>query len=220
MEKYFPLFIGLLFLVLPLSAFGQNTSNSVLNVGIELGGGHNQLFMHYDSPGMRDRTTFSILPTARLYVRLNAPGGFSLYSFAGYNEFGGRDSRNEPLTGGVGFNSQVTIQALEIGLLALYRISDFSFGWGAKYNHHLSISDRFKYFISATADWDWRNYDALFTNSSTDIGIRGEYQFNDRFSIGAESWFGITALQNNSQSAVNMRFKQNHFRLLIGYNIY
>ena len=212
------LIIGILFLILPLSSFGQNASSTHLNFGIELGGGHNQLFMQADSPAMHDRTAFSVMPSARMYLQLNTSSGFAIYSFAGYNQFGGKDSGDYP-AGDVKFSSQIKIQALEFGMFGLYSIADFRFGLGAKYNHHLSISDRYDYFISATADWDWRNYDAFFANSSIDAGLRGEYILNEKFSIGAEGWFGLTDLQNNSQAAQNMSFRQNHFRLLIGYNI-
>jgi len=210
------LLIGILLLALPLSSFGQNSSSSLLNFGIALGGGYNQLFMQADSPGMHDRTAFSLMPSARMYLQLNTSIGFAIHTFAGYNEFGGKDSGDYP-AGDVKFSSQVKIQALEFGMFGLYRFADFRFGLGTKYNHHLSISDRYDYFISASADWDWRNYDVFFANSSIDAGLRGEYILNKKISIGAESWFGLTDLHKESQAAQSMSFRQNHFRLLIGY---
>lgn len=212
------LFVGLFLLILPLSAFGQNSSNSLLNIGVELGGGYNQLFIQSNSPAMHDRTAFSFMPSARLSMHIPTYSIFSLYVFAGYNEFGGKDSGDYP-AGGVRFSSQVKIQALDFGMFGLFQISEFKIGFGAKYNHHLTFSDRYVYFHSASADWDWRNYDTFFADSSIDGGLRAEYAIQDRFTIGAESWFGLTDLQNESEAAQHMSFRQNHFRLLLGYRL-
>ena len=143
--------------------------------------------MQSDSPGMHDRTAFSVMPSARMYLQLNTSSGFAIYSFAGYYDFGGKDFGDYP-AGDVKFSRQVKIQVLEFGLFGLFLVSDFRFGMGAKYNHHLSVSDRNDYFIWASADWDQRNYDAFFAKSSVDFGLKAQYTLNNRLSVGSEGW--------------------------------
>lgn len=156
-------------LTISLSVFGQNSTNSIFEYGIEVGAGYNQLFMQSDSPAMHNRTAFSVMPSVRMFIGLNPTSHFGLYTFAGYNEFGGRDSGDYP-AGGVKFSSEVNVQALDFGLFGLFRVSDFRFGMGAKYNHHVSVSDRYDYFGSASANWDWRYYDVFFASISRVAG--------------------------------------------------
>lgn len=210
--------LSALWSIVPDYVNSQSTSNSAIKIGLEVGGGYNQLFMSADSPGMHDRTAFSILPSARLNIEIPIFSIFSMYAFTGYNEFGGKDPGDYP-EGGVKFSSQVKIQTLEFGLIGLFQISEFKIGFGTKYNHHLAISDRYEYFHSASADWDWRNYNTFFKDSSIDGGLRVEYLFQNRFTVGAESWIGLTDLHRDDTSAQNMNFRQNHFRLLFGYRL-
>lgn len=208
-------FISSIVLLSPILSFGQAQDKSV-EFGVELGGGHNQFFMQSESPAMHDRTKFSLMPSVRINVNIPSSTDFSIYSFVGYNEFGGKDNGEYP-AGGVKFNSEVKIQALEFGLLGLFNVSNFRIGLGTKYNHHLNISDRYEYFRGTHSSWDPRQYSSFMNNWSLDGGFRVEYELLPQFTFGTEGWFGLTDIANNDAENAGMEFRQNHFRLLIGY---
>lgn len=85
-----------LFFFLPQIGWAQLSSILADGLGVEIGIGHNQLFWQADeidgTTNSLDRTAFSVLPSARIYYTISISANTKLYTFLGYNEFGGRSA--------------------------------------------------------------------------------------------------------------------------------
>lgn len=195
-------------------------------MGIEIGGGHNQFFWDSQVEGTYDRTAFSFMPAIRIHYVIPIVSNMGIYSFLGYNEFGGRSGEEHYVQRGqVKVKDRIRIQNLETGLFGLYKISNFRFGAGVKVNRHLKISDR---------HGNWRGVNIILIENSDmirdwsyDGGIRAEYMSNTGITFGAEGWIGLSnlAIENGedipsyypNHDWESMKIRQNHFRLLVGF---
>ncbi len=189
-------------------------SQSVLSgLGIEIGGGYNQMFLKDLLPPLKDfrfdRTQFALTPEVRLKYDIRLSDNFNCNPFLGYNRFGGESSKYSY------GSSTIWFDALETGLFITYKVSVFSFGIGYKANRHLKIMD----WMSTSPPIENSSFDVTnqYPSWSHDAGLRVSYRLS-HFSISAESWFGISELvPDNELSQVNIH--ENHFRLLLGYTI-
>lgn len=211
-------------MVLVSSANAQFFEKIPKGLGVEIGGGHNQLFWDSSSRNYYDRTAFFLMPSARMHYLLPIAFNVGIYSFAGYNEFGGHSGKGEEEEisvynpdGITSIRDRIRIQNLETGIIGLYKFSNVRIGIGAKIYYHLQISDRHRNFPFAYHDfWDLTRHTSLFGDRSYDGGVRAEYMNNTGITIGAESWFGLSNLASGGQRERH-DIRQNHFRVLVGY---
>jgi hypothetical protein len=193
-------------------------SQSVLSgFGIEIGGGHNQLFCHV--PGLSDqiieidgnRTDLSFTPTIRINYKWDMTPTILGITFFGYDQFGGKGKRVN------GYEDQLWFNALECGGIGMYSISSFAFGVGLKVNYHLKVTDRWIGSIyrplSANDSWNELDVTSLFSRLSFDAGARASYNYQ-HFSISLESWFGILSSVYSSSGIT-----ENNYRILLGYTL-
>ena len=198
------------------------SQSALSGLGIEIGGGYNQLLWQSPSslfPGSNetrfDRTHFALTPEVRLNYNILLADKFTCIPFVGYNRFGGQGEDSPVLQNGIKLvKSTVWFDALEVGFFTTYIVSDFSFGIGYKANRQFKVTD-----IVDIPNVLMPNTDVTdsFPTWSHDIGLRMSYRLS-HYSISAESWFGISDLGGNGGFS-QMNIRQNHFRLLFGYTI-
>jgi len=224
-------FVSTVIFISPQFASAQLSSIVPDGLGIEIGIGHNQLFWEAadidGSTNRTNRTALSIMPSARIFYATSITSSVGLYSFFGYNEFGGHSEENQHSSftdAEVLYKDRFRFQNLEAGILGLYRISGFNIGLGAKVNHHLKITQRhyFQNHPQGQDGWGTSEVEFFFKDRSFDGGIRIEYLIFNRVTLGGEGWFGISDLsefENDLSDAdeVSMNIRQNHFRFLLGY---
>ncbi|HKJ32643.1 MAG TPA: hypothetical protein VKA34_12485 [Balneolales bacterium] len=230
MKQYRYLLITFLLCMLYFGVFpnyvkAQNTSIIPDGFGIEIGAGYNQLFWKARNISgnmtTANRTALSIMPSFRISYESNIYSNISLYSFLGYNEFGGYSKLGKSISftdPNVLYKDQITFKTLDLGLLGLYKYSDFNVGVGVKVNRHLKIRNRSYYENRPDGQNGWSTNDEsfFFGDWSADAGLRFEYLTPFKIVLGAESWFGITNLSNKKYSN-DLHIHENHFRLLVGY---
>lgn len=207
-------------------SMAQHKVSFLQRFGIEIGGGYNQLFWEAtDFNGNKvdaNRTSFSIMPAARLSYNHNIFKRLNLYSFLGYNEFGGHsklDNSDTFLNPNVRYQDEFKFRNIETGFLCTYPISNFHIGVGTKVSYHFDIEQRYYYENHPQGQNGWQTNDNpdFFNYWSLDVGLRLEYPIYQNFLLGTEGWFGITDLSKKEFDSVDMFIKQNHFRLLLGY---
>jgi hypothetical protein len=215
----------LILFFMPQLAPAQLSSIIPEGLGFEIGAGHNQLFWKaedFDGKTLRaNRTALSVLPSARIHYTVSVTQKAGLYTFVGYNEFGGRSTEGlhrsfiEP---DVLYKDRFRFQNLEAGVSALYRIAGINAGLGAKVNHHLRKTQRyhFKNHPMGRDGWQTSGFD-LFKDWSADGGIRIEYALLNGITLAGEGWFGLTELSDMEGFTTYVR--QNHYRFLIGYRL-
>ncbi|HKK44937.1 MAG TPA: hypothetical protein VJ964_05415 [Balneolaceae bacterium] len=220
------LLIVLSILILPDLTRAQSTSFIPTGLGFEIGAGYNQLFWRAYSPSLdktttENRTAFSIMPSFRINYKFNVYSNISLYTFLGFNEFGGYSKLHKQtviLDANALYKDQITFKTFDLGFIGLYKFGDVSIGGGFKLNRHLQIRNRSYYENNPHTPNGWSTDDIsyFFKDWSADSGLRIEYSTPLRMILGAESWFGITNL-GTSKYATDFHIHENHFRLLIGY---
>lgn len=142
-----------------------------------------------------------------------------MYSFLGYNEFGGHSKLDESdafLDPNVRYQDEYKFRSIEAGFLGTYPISSLHIGIGAKVNYHFDIEQRYYYENHPGGQNGWQTDDDpfFFNDWSLDAGVRLEYPIYQSFILGTEGWFGITDLGKNKYPIF---VRENHFRLMIGY---
>jgi hypothetical protein len=193
------------------------SQSDLSGLGIEVGGGYNQIFFKFLLPPFNDmrfdRTHFALTPEARLKYDIQLTDKFTCIPFVGYNRFGGYNDKTHFDQNGIGqVESAIWFDALDVGFFTIYIVSDFSFGIGYKANR-LFKAMVVSYFPNMPTDYS--DVTDGYRTWSHDAGLRVSYRLS-HYSIAAESWFGISDLESNSE-VHNIR--QNHFRLLLGYTI-
>ena len=197
------------------------SQSNLSGFGLELGGGHNQLFTQgsYNPDNYIDnlnanRMNLSFTPTIRLNYKSYIEPVVLLIPFVGYNQFGGKDKLSN------GYQDQYWFDAIESGVIGMYLINNLAFGIGIKANYNIKVTGRWLGStyrpVSANASWDEADVTDLFTRFSCDAGVRVSYYYQ-HFSINIESWFGVTELQ--SSFSFFSRVRQNNYRILLGYTL-
>ena len=193
-------------------------SQSILSgIGIEVGGGHNQLLSNapYLTDQMfeltSDKKNLSFTPTIRVNYKWDTTKTILFISFIGYNQFGGKEKL------GNGYQGQFWFDALECGSVGMFSISSFAFGVGLKANYIMKVNVRWlgSIYMSPSPNDSWSEADVTdsFSRLSFDVGVRASYNYQ-HFSINLESWFGFTELFN-----VVSGVRENHYRILLGYTL-
>lgn len=221
--------ISVAILAFSISSFptqAQDYSNFTNGFGIEVGSGYNQLFWEasgFDGSKINaNRTAFSIMPVARLSYKHNIFKQINLYSFLGYNEFGGHSKLDEIdafLDPTVRYQDEYKFRNIEAGFFGIYPISRLHIGIGAKVSYHLDVEQRFYFENHPQGQNGWQTEDVhfFFNDWSLDAGVRLEYPIFQNFILGTEGWFGLTDLSKKEYDSLDMFVRQNHFRLLLGY---
>jgi len=188
-------------------------SQSVLSgFGLEIGYGYSQLFSKYLLSPLEnyrsEATHVDITSEMRLNYNFQFTDKSTCIPFVGYNRFGGSYIITYlDQSGSEKIETATWVDVLEIGLITTYNLSDFSFGICYKANRQFKTADVFYFPNTITQDGyrPWSHY----------AGLRVSYVLS-HYNISAESWFGITELESNSEIWI---VRQNHFRILIGYTI-
>ena len=184
--------------------FAGSHRSGVHGFGIELGVGHSRLLWSSPvsilTPGgvPGDRKDVFITPMIRIFNEWDVVGPVYLQPFFGYNQYGGRSEADK-----------YKFHALELGLFALYKYSNLAFGLGLKLQHPVRV----QYHISSDGYNDDRS--DWFVQNSGDAGFRVSY-FIHRFTLGFESWFGISNLADGP--LVGATVYESHYRIMIGYH--
>ena len=189
-------------------------------IGIELGGGHNELIWHsiYDPQRAPDysHNSFFLTPTVRVSYTLHVVDRTDVLPFFGYTRFGGKQSPKPN-----GYHDEFWFDALEMGLITTYSVEFFHFGLGGEANRHLKATSR--WFGDALApsneegEWNETEVTDWFRDWSFDLGLRMGWGISN-VTLAAEAWFGVTQLENsNLDQFINIR--QNHYRMLLGYKL-
>ncbi len=213
--------IRLAFLALILVINGLQSQSIFSGFGLEVGGGHDQLF--WSSPAQvfgpntnttANRTDLSFTPTIRLNYRWQADPTIFVTPFIAYDRFGGKEKLDN------GYQDQFWFDALECGAFGSYALNSFSAGIGLKASYCLKATARYfgsaNQTSSANAAWGESDLSEWFTKWSGDAGARVSYQY-DHYSLSLESWFGVTQLQSGIISPAKIR--ENHYRVLVGYTL-
>jgi hypothetical protein len=195
--------IPIIILIIPPSQiYSQSFSSFPDGLGIEIGGGQNNLFWSGIGPTGPfgyfpvDRTNFHLTPNIRISYYTSVTDGFSVLPFIGYNDFGG--------TATIGnIQSRYSFYALEAGFVFLHEFSNLSFGAGFKEKLNLHV---------LYEPYHGGDYTKLFPSWSDDAGLRASYSITPiTFSI--ESWFGLTNLGGKTGYSIH----EDHYRFLVGY---
>jgi hypothetical protein len=190
-------------------------------LGLEIGGGYNQLFSQSSIPipitndTKFDRIQFALTPEVRLKYNFQIIENVNCIPFVGYNRFGGKSEDSHPGPNGSDYaQSDIWVDALEIGLFTTYALSDFSFGIGYKANRNFKVMGWYTFPNAPTWNID---FTPSFPTFSHDVGFRVSYRLSN-YNIAAESWFGVTDLGGTGY-LVQTDIRQNHFRILVGYTL-
>lgn len=220
------LFVGAAILgicTIPQSIIAQESFSFFHGFGIEIGGGYNQLFWEAtELDGSKinaNRTAFSLMPSARLSYDFNIFKKINLYSFIGYNEFGGYSTLGPSdfiLNPDYRYKDQITFKNIESGIFGTYPVSHFVIGVGTKVNYHFDFEQKSYHenHPQGINGWHSSDFSFFFKDWSVDAGIRLEYPIFKSVILTMEGWFGLTDL-GKDQYPIFVR--ENHFRILLGY---
>jgi len=190
-------------------------------LGIEIGGGHNQLLWHVNAEppfvtaSDHPREELSFTPTVRLTYELSPFEDAQLLPFVGYDKFGGKSGEDPD-----GYKDEYWISAVDVGVLAAYRAGQFTFGPGLKYNR--LIKETVRSYMAPTGQTSprrWVEDDAsfFFKNFSYDVGARVSLEVS-HWSVSGEAWFGITRMEKGEFDNL-LDIRENHFKILVGYRL-
>lgn len=218
----------LFFCTLQFAIIGKSqVTNSENNISLELGLGYNTINMEAiplsGEKIKNNRNQFSILPSFKVKYSLplfeiNNNSTFELTPFVGYNMFGGKSKKESN-----GYKDKFRLQALEIGFLPTYSVNEY-FKFYAGFKSQYILSSKLKYY-GAIADsdgtertWKTNNQNDLIKDIAFSLGVGFNYMI-ERFSIGIETWQGITNLSALENNNVNLKIHENNYRLIVGYRI-
>ncbi len=185
-------------------------------IGMEVGFGHNECYMEEKSsnyPGTDNRDALYITPTFRLTYQFGLLKRIPIFTFSGLTINGGKSKEESN-----GYQSKISILSLEIGVIPLYYIKDFSFGIGIKYNRiGLAYADNYGSLLGAKDDersWESVSWLGNMNENCWDWGIRSSYQYK-KISLTIESWRSINNFAEESIKD-NVTYRQKNIRMLVG----
>lgn len=206
---------------LSISAKSQET-NSKNKIDFELGLGYNTL--NWEATSLNEnvslnRNQFTVLPSFKLKYsiklsELKNNSVFKLTPFVGYNMFGGKSK-----TESNGYKDIIRLQSFEIGVLPTFSLDNkLNLYGGVKGQYIFSAKNKSYGSIVSPIDtdrnWETNDISELIKDISFNLGAGFNYKINS-FSIGVETWFGITNLSDTE----NLKIYENNYRLTIGYRI-
>jgi hypothetical protein len=183
-------------------------------LGIEIGGGQNNLF--WSAPpgiltigaGPIDRTHFVLTPNIRINYDFQLSSDYSTILFVGYNRFGGYTALKN------GYQDAYIFDVTEGGLFFLLGISKLHIGVGLKANYHNRVL--FNHITPFYSENE--NRTEWFVKLSTDAGIRIMYSIS-HFNLSLEAWFGLNDLRNSQILLPGGIIREHHYRFLFGYTL-
>jgi len=208
-------------LQLSISAKSQETK-SKNNLDLELGLGYNTL--NWEGTSLNEnvslnRNQFTVFPSFKFKYsiklsELKNNSIFELTPFVGYNMFGGKSK-----TESNGYKDIIRLQSFEIGVLPTFSLDNkLNLYGGVKGQYIFSAKNKSYGSIVSPIDtdrkWETNDINELIKDISFNIGAGFNYKINS-FSLGVETWFGITNLSDTE----NLKIYENNYRLTIGYRI-
>jgi hypothetical protein len=192
-----------------------NAQTSLAGLGIEVGGGSNQLFVQNDSLS-KNRTRFVLTPEVRIKYAYSFSANLNTLVFIGYTRFGGQ---SDDLPNG--YKEEYWFDAVNIGVFLNYQYLFASIGIGYEANRHLKVFERWygitNDFIASNEIWREADFTEKYSSWSHDIAFRISAYWLP-MNLTFETWFGLTNLFNNVANS-NINIRENHFRLLLGYQL-
>jgi len=196
--------------------------NSSNNLSIEFGLGYNTLGWNVKSLQgnmNNDRNQFILFPSFKLkysipLTNFDNNSSFEVTPFVGYNMFGGKSKKESN-----GYKDIIFLQSLEIGALPTFSLNNkLSLYVGLKGQYIFSAKQKSYGTVLSPIEterkWETHDVNELFKDISFNLGAGFNYKL-DRFSLGLETWFGITNLSDYEE----IRTYENNYRLIIGYRI-
>jgi len=209
--------------------YGQESRKFYNGFGFEIGAGYNTLKtkVNYqpNQINLNDtvfvRNALWIQPSIKIYysIRFGEKKYFRLYPFAGYYCFGGK-SKTEP----DGYKDIYSFKSLEIGIIPSFIIKNkFEVSPSIKAQYNYSVIGKF-YGSLGQADsiprkWKEEDFTNTYNNIAINAGIRAKYKICKNFSVGVETWFGLTNLMNMTGLNDKVTVTENNYRLFIGYEL-
>jgi hypothetical protein len=196
--------------------------NSSNNLSLEFGLGYNTL--GWDVKSLQgninnDRNQFLLFPSFKLkysipLTNFDNNSIFEVTPFVGYNMFGGKSKKESN-----GYKDIIFLQSLEIGALPTFSLNNKLSLYGGLKGQYIFSAKQKSYGtvlspIETEREWETSDANELFKDISFNLGAGFNYKL-DRFSLGLESWFGITNLSDYEE----IRTYENNYRLIIGYRI-
>ncbi|QIA09757.1 outer membrane beta-barrel protein [Draconibacterium halophilum] len=208
-------------LQISITAKSQETK-SENNLDLELGLGYNTLNWQVTSLNENvglTRNGFAVLPSLKLkysikFSELRNNSMFELTPFVGYNMFGGKSK-----TESNGYKDIIRLQSFEIGVLPTFSLNHKVNLYGGVKGQYIFSAKNKSYGsilspIDTDRNWETNDISDLIKDISFNIGAGFNYRINS-FSLGIETWFGITNLSDTE----NLKIYENNYRLIIGYRI-
>ena len=196
--------------------------NSSNNLSVEFGLGYNTLGWDVKSLPENinnDRNQFILFPSFKLkysipLTNFDNNSSFEVTPFVGYNMFGGKSKKESN-----GYKDIIFLQSFEIGALPTFSLNNkLSLYVGLKGQYIFSAKNKSYGSESSAVDtgrkWETHDVNELFKDIYFNLGAGFNYKL-DKFSLGLETWFGITNLSDYEE----IRIYENNYRLIIGYRI-
>ena len=213
----------LIFCILQLSITAKSQeTKSKNNLDLELGLGYNTL--NWEATSLNEnvslnRNQFTVFPSFKLKYsiklsELKNNSMFELTPFVGYNMFGGKSK-----TESNGYKDIIRLQSFEIGVLPTFSLDNKLNLYGGVTGQYIFSAKNKSYGsivspIDTDRKWETNDINELIKDISFNIGAGFNYKINS-FSLGIETWFGITNLSDTE----NLKIYENNYRLTIGYRI-
>ena len=167
------------------------------------------------------RNSLWIQPSLKIYytIKFRNKNNFEIIPFAGYYCFGGK-SKTEP----DGYKDIYSFKSIEIGVIPTFIL---------KNKLELSPSIKGQYIISVIGmyygslgqsgslprKWEKEDYSNSYSKTALSAGIKAKYKIFKKFSIGVETWFGITNMFLNTNNYFKISVTENNYRMFIGYEL-
>jgi hypothetical protein len=216
------IFVITFFLLLLSFTVKSQKADSSNPVSLEFGFGYNTLgweVTSLQSNISHSRNQLFILPSFK--IRYSFPltefknhTTFGLSPFVGYNMFGGKSK-----TESSGYKDVIILQAFETGVSPCFSFSNHIAIYGGvkgQYIFHAQQRSFGSVWNPAGEErkWESHNVNEMFRDVSFSAGLGFNYWVN-RFSVGIESWFGISNLGGYKE----LKIDENNYRFVIGYRI-
>ena len=214
----------LTFCIIQLSFFAKSQeTNSKNNIDLELGLGYNISnweVKSFNETVKLNRNQFYIFPSFKLKYSIPLSefknnSIFEITPFIGYNMFGGKSK-----TESNGYKDIIRLQSIEIGVLPTFSLKNkLNLYGGVKGQYIFSAKSKsygsFADPVETEREWETNDMAEFFIKDiSFNIGAGFNYKIN-RFSLGIETWFGISNLSKIEE----LKIYENNYRLIIGYRV-
>lgn len=219
--------------------FAQGEKKHQNKFGIEEGVGYNTLTFKYTNigqPGFKSNyaehaSNFCVQLNARIFYsisihtfsnslhkKLMMPVFIGYYTFGGVQNVSGAGTMDVPPSI-ISPNKITTLfRSIETGINPCFEINNIQIGLLLKAQYILSVKEKFHYDNYYKHTIEEMDASSNYKKIAMNTGIKLKYKIK-KFSIAAETYFGITNLYDHSTYGDDgkLRVTENNYRLLLGY---